>query len=277
MGRRTAMPRHQTLLATLEWSHTLLTAAEQATLRRLGVFAGHFSLEAAYEVLPDTPLAIAEVAHCVASLVEKSLVVVERESTDTRFRLLETIRAYALRMLETAKERDVVRRRHAEYQLSQLKLVADRRAADREWTRSRHSRLLIADVSAAVEWAFSSRGDSTIGVALTLEAIPLWIAMSLLWECQRRVEQAISRLNQESGAGGRSELQLTIALATAMQNAGGPGQENTSLWRRAIELAERVGDPDWQLRALWGLWIDHRMVAITVPALRRQPASTPWR
>jgi predicted ATPase len=258
MGRRTALPRHQTLLATLEWSHTLLTGAEQATLRRLGVFAGHFSLEAAAEVLSDAALAPDEVAHCVASLVEKSLVVVERETTDARYRLLETIRAYALRMLETANERDVFRRRHAEYHLDQLKLAAARRATDSEWARSRHSRLLIADVSAALEWVFSPRGDSTLGVALTLEAIPLWIAMSLLRECRRRVEQAIARLNQESDAGGRSELQLTIALATAMQNGAGPGQENTSLWRRATELAERLGDPDWQLRALWGLWIDYR-------------------
>jgi len=258
MGRRTALPRQQTLLATLDWSHALLTDAERATLRRLGVFAGYFSLEAALVVVSDAVLRPDEVTDCVSSLVAKSLVVVEHEATGTLCRLLETTRAYALRMLDAAKERDAFCRRHAAYHLDQLEFAAARRAADADWPGPRQSRVLIDDVSAALEWSFSQRGDYALGVEVTLGAIPLWIAMTLLPECHRRVQQAIAALGREGRDGGRGELHLTIALATAMQNGTGPGQENTALWQRANVLAERLGDPDLQLRALWGLWIDNR-------------------
>jgi len=257
-ARRTAMPRHRTLLATLDWSHDLLTAAEQVTLRRLGVFAGHFSLEAANAVIPDAALESGDAAECVASLVAKSLVAVEPQMAAAHCRLLETIRAYAQRKLEAAGERDAVCRRHAEYHLERLQPGAIRQRTDGEWPRSRQARVLVDEVSAALDWAFSPRGDRALGVSLTLAAIPLWIELSLVQECHRRVEQAIAGLDPDSGVGGRSELQLLIALATAMQNGAGPGQENTRLWQRANALAERLGDPDFRLRTLWGLWIDCR-------------------
>ena len=257
-GRRTATPRHRTLLATLDWSHDLLTPAEQVTLRRLSVFVGDFSREAVSAVVPDDDLASHEAMEWVAALVAKSLVAVEFQMAGSEWRLLETVRGYAQRKLEAAGERDAICRRHAVYHLDLLKLVAAKRSADAEWPRSRQARLLVDDVSAALEWAFSPRGDSALGVGLTLGAIPLWMDLSLIQECHRRVEQAIAGLGQEGGDGGRSELQLLIALATAMQNGIGPGRENSRLWQRANALAERLGDPASRLHTLWGLWIDCR-------------------
>ena len=257
-GRRTALPRQQTLRATLEWSHDLLTAAEQITLRRIATFAGEFSMRAAEAVAAADDLAPAEVAECITGLVMKSLVVAEQVATSACYRLLETTRSYARSKLDAAGEGETWPRRHADYHLALLEGGAAEREADGSVRPSRQTRVLVDEVAAALDWAFSPRGDGAIGVALTLAAIPLWIRTSLLAECRRRVERTIASLDTALGAGSRDEMRLLIALATAMQNSTGPGHDTTRLWHRASELAEQLHDQDFQLRTLWGLWIDCR-------------------
>jgi predicted ATPase/DNA-binding winged helix-turn-helix (wHTH) protein len=257
-GRRTALPRQQTLRATLDWSYDLLTDAERSTLRRLSVFAGDFSLSAAEGIAQGSGLASADVTECLASLVTKSLVTAEHVVPSPRYRMLETTRAYIQRKRDAAEELDACRRRHADYHLTLLQEGAAEREADGGVRPSRQTRVLVDDVSAALEWAFSPRGDTTVGIALTIAAIPLWIRTSSLQECRRRVQQAIASLGEATTSESRNELRLLIALATAMQNGVGPGPETTTLWRRAHVLAERLGDQDFQLRTLWGLWIDCR-------------------
>ncbi len=93
--RRTAPARHQSLEATLDWSHGLLTEPEQRVLRRVAVFAGAFSLEAAEAVVSDTELPASDVAARIAALIQKSLVTTVSETALVRYRLLETTRAYA--------------------------------------------------------------------------------------------------------------------------------------------------------------------------------------
>ena len=257
-GHRTALPRQQTLRATLDWSYDLLTDAEQITLRRLSVFASGFSLSAAEEIAQGSGLASADVTECLASLVTRSLVTAEHAVPSLRYRLLETTRAYVHRKLDAAEELDACRRRHANYHLALLQEGAGEREADGSVQPSRQTRVLVDDVSAALEWAFSPRGATAVGIDLTIAAIPLWIRTSSLQECRRRVQQAIASLGDATTSESRDELRLLIALATAIQNGIGPGPETTTLWRRAHELAERLGDLDFQLRTLWGLWIDCR-------------------
>src|SRR5271166_3153670 len=113
-GRRTALPRHQTLRATLDWSYELLSEPERVILRRLAVFAGVFRLEAASAVIASSEIAPAEVVDGIANLVAKSLV--QRESgAIARYRLLDTTRAYALEKLDECGERQSCAQRHAEY------------------------------------------------------------------------------------------------------------------------------------------------------------------
>src|SRR5262249_29161450 len=117
-GSRTALPRHQTLRATMDWSYALLTPEEQALLRRLSVFAGGFSLEAAEAVcFAETE---DEVLGLLASLVDKSLVVYEADSRNGRgrYRLLETVGQYAREKLGEQGEEEALRRRHRDYFLS---------------------------------------------------------------------------------------------------------------------------------------------------------------
>ncbi len=114
-GSRTAVERHQTLRQAVDWSYDLLEPREQTILNRLGVFAGGFTLDAAEAVAAGGDVEAFDVLDGVAQLVDKSLVVADQRGDGTRYRLLETIRQYALERLDDAGETDTVRRRHAEW------------------------------------------------------------------------------------------------------------------------------------------------------------------
>jgi predicted ATPase/DNA-binding winged helix-turn-helix (wHTH) protein len=112
-GPRRALARHQTLRAALEWSYGLLTPEQQTVFRRLGVFAGSFSLETAQQVAADETIDRWAVLEDLGALIDKSLVVVEPEILgEPRYRLLETMRQYALDRLDTAGEGEATRARH---------------------------------------------------------------------------------------------------------------------------------------------------------------------
>ena len=125
-GSRSALPRQQTLQATVDWSFDLLTAAERATMRRLSVFAGGFELEAAEAICTVDPvdggsgIDAIDVMDLLGSLVDKSLVITERTAESVRYRLLETVRQYAAQELfKSAGEAELtgIRNRHAEFYL----------------------------------------------------------------------------------------------------------------------------------------------------------------
>ena len=114
-GRRTALPRQQTLRATLDWSYELLPESERTLIRRLGMFLGGFTLHAATAVMSDTGATVSAVAEGIASLAAKSLVSLDALAVSGRWRLLETIRAYALDKLAANDEAEQIARRHAEF------------------------------------------------------------------------------------------------------------------------------------------------------------------
>jgi predicted ATPase/DNA-binding winged helix-turn-helix (wHTH) protein len=112
-GRRTALPRHQTLRATLDWSYALLPPTERTVLRRLAVFPGEFDLDAACDIAAQADLTPAQATEALANLVTKSLVAAEIGEGSTCYRLMETTRAYALEKLATNKEYETIAFRHA--------------------------------------------------------------------------------------------------------------------------------------------------------------------
>ena len=159
-GRRTALPRHQTLRATLDWSYELLAEPERIVLRRLGIFPGFFDLEAARAVAADADLAPVSIVVGLSDLVAKSMIAAHLDTASTRYRLLETTRAYALEKADECGEREQLARRHAEY----FRQLFERAEADletrptAEWLADygRH----IDDLRAALDWAFSPNGDT---------------------------------------------------------------------------------------------------------------------
>src|SRR5213079_1884942 len=119
-GSRTAVPRHRTLRSTIEWSHSLLTEPERILLRRLAVFAGGFTLDAAEAVAGGAGGAIAavDVLDLLSGLVDKSLVALETEALEARYRMLETMRQFARERLDEAGEAAELGRRHAQFFLA---------------------------------------------------------------------------------------------------------------------------------------------------------------
>jgi predicted ATPase/class 3 adenylate cyclase len=117
-GARTVMPRQQTLQASLDWSHDLLSTAERSLLRRLAVFVGGWTLDTAEEVCCDAGLDRYAVLDLLTALVDKSLVTTDEHGPETRYRLLETVRQYATARLIQASELESLRQRHLAYYLA---------------------------------------------------------------------------------------------------------------------------------------------------------------
>jgi predicted ATPase/DNA-binding winged helix-turn-helix (wHTH) protein len=256
-GHRTAMPRHQTLRATLDWSYELLTEPERVVLRRLAIFAGGFTLQAARAVAADDEIAASEVVDCVVNLVTKSLVTADAGGARVRYRLLETTRAYSLEKLVQAGEFDAMARRHAGRYLELFEgaeAEAETRPID-EWLGDYVPR--IDNLRAALDWAFSPDGDASIGVALTAAAVPLWMYLSLPEECSGRVEQALAAIAAGAGQDARREMQLHAALGASLVYTRGAVPETGAAWTKALEIAESLGDAECQLRSLGGLWAFH--------------------
>jgi predicted ATPase/DNA-binding winged helix-turn-helix (wHTH) protein len=250
-GRRTSLGRHQTLAATLEWSYQLLTEAERATLRGLAIFAGVFTFHSASAVLQRDDLRSPVILDSITNLVAKSLVSVSIEKGASFYRLLETTRAYASSKLEESDEKEALARCHAQHYLATL------RQAEVEWHRRPAAEWLeahwraIDNVRAALNWSFSLTGDADVGIALTEAAVPLWFQLSLMSECSERVERALSIL--PAGSDPSREMQLRASLAWSfMQTRGSDAAGPT--WSEVLRSAETLGDADYQLRSLWGLW-----------------------
>jgi predicted ATPase len=253
-GHRTALPRHQTLRATLDWSYDLLPESERVVLHRLAVFAGGITLESASAVAGDAEITASDVVDRLGNLVTKSLVTVDVGHPAVHYRLLYTTRAYALEKLAETGELPLLVRRHAEYHRD----LFDRAAGEwktrpiAEWL-SAYGRQ-IDNVRGALEWAFSPPGDRAIGVALTVAAVPLWIQLSLMDECHERVETALASIADGSNADERAQMQLHAALGLSLLYTKGNAPETLAAWTNALAVAERLDDAEYQLRALFGLW-----------------------
>jgi predicted ATPase/DNA-binding winged helix-turn-helix (wHTH) protein len=252
-GRRTALPRHQTLRATLDWSHELLAETERVLFRRVAIFAGSFSLGAACDVAASPELRASDIIDGISSLAAKSLVVAEVGGV-ARYRLLDTTRAYASEKLSGIGEREGIARRHAAYYRDLFE------HAEAEWEVRSTAEWIdeygwrIDNLRAALDWAFSTGGDATLGVELTAAAVPLWMLLSLVDECRGRIERALAALDAETNPHPRREMQLHAALGEALTYTRGATPEYEAAWKKALEVAERLDDAEYQLRSLWGLW-----------------------
>jgi predicted ATPase len=255
--RRTAMPRHRTMRAVVDWSYGLLSEDERLFFRALGIFAGGLTVEAAAAVAMGAANTRTVAIDRLADLVTKSLVVADVSGTKPRFRLLDTTRAYAIEKLGASGERERIARRHAEY-YRDLFERAEREAPARptgEWLVDYAGEL--DNLRAALDWAFSPGGDGSIGVALTVAAIPLWLQLPTVVECRSRVEQVFASAAREAPIDARVEMKLQAALGASLMYTKGAIPAARQACTAALRLAESLGDTEYQLRALWGLWAHH--------------------
>jgi predicted ATPase/DNA-binding winged helix-turn-helix (wHTH) protein len=249
-GRRTALARHRTLRAALDWSYELLPAAECQLLRCLAIFAGGFTLGAAVAVTQGTGLDAAGVMEGTGNLVAKSLITLDRSGRGSRWYMLETIRAYAFEKLTRHDEFAAVARRHAAYfcdlfepalQLTQEELTSRIREID--------------NVRAALDWSFAPEGNPATGVALTAAYAPVWLHQSLVAECISRCETALEALDPNGEQSLRYKLDLQISLGFAFLETMGPPASTRALLTEALEIADKLNDLEGKACALWGLWL----------------------
>src|SRR5260370_11069032 len=251
-GRRTALPRHQTLRSTLDWSYELLSEAERVVFCRLSIFAGSFALAEATAVAPSGEIAASDVVDCVANLAAKSLVMIDVSGATVRYRLLETTRAYAREQLAESAELGQVARAHA----ARYRDLLER--AQVEWETQPTVEWAAAygrgidRLRAALDSAFSPHGDTSIGVALTVASVPLWLQLSLMEECLRYVERTLSCVGSGSNGDLSRELQLYSAPGASLMYTKDPVPETAGAWMRGLEIAQTLDDTEDQLRPLWG-------------------------
>ncbi len=247
-GRRTALPRHRTLRAVFDWSYDLLPDVERVLLHRLALFPGGFTVEAACAVMGD--YSSTEVADRISSLVEKSIVSFDRSSPDERWRLLETVRAYAMEKLSSSGELHAIWRCHAEYFRDFFaSFNADRETSGEETPQYNRE---LDNLRAALTWAFSPFGDSTLGIALAVVSVPFWLAESLLGECRNWTTKALADLGRTGNAD--QEMVLRSGLGQSLMFAAGMTSATYTNLTRALTLAEALGNIEHQKRALHSLW-----------------------
>ena len=250
-GRRTALPRHETLNAMLDWSYRLLSEREKVVLCRLSVFVGNFTLQTAGSVASETEADVAEVIDAVASLVSKSLISTTAIEESTYYRLLDTTRAYAATKLAERDETDRIARRHAISYSNFLERDEIIQSLFGEHDLSGYVPH-IGNVRAALGWALSDRGDVAVGVELATWAAPLFIGLWLLEECRGWCERALAALDDAS-RGTRREMILQEALALSSTLSRGNSDQARAELERGLALAEALEDRPRQLRLLVGL------------------------
>lgn len=256
-GRRTALPRHQTLHALLDWSHGLLLEAEQLLLRRLSVFVGPFTLQAAQAVGCDNALGEDRAFAALGGLVSKSLVSVTTASGATRYRLLDTTRVYAQEKLQESGEEQPVARRHAIYSASLLNAISSMIGGRDSVDVSEMSKQL-GNMRAALEWAFVSGVEAAdvgpLAVELAASSVPIFLELSLLAECYKWSVAGLALLDERM-RGSKHEMVLQEALAVSATWGQANHESARGALTRAIEIAQRLGDAPRKLRLLVGLHI----------------------
>lgn len=255
-GRRTALPRHQTLRALLDWSYGFLPDAEQLALRRLSVFVGAFTLEAAAAVVHDGRADEAAALNTLDALVAKSLVSAQSGATGDdgsgRYRLLETARIYAREKLQESGEAPITARRHAAYF---AKLLNSRHGGliDLEYTGRAHAlREHLGNVRAALEWCFPAGekvADAALAVDLAAAAAPVFFELSLLSESCTWSAAGLAVLSAAT-RGGRREMLLQSTWAISSMWMRGNSDGVLPAIARGMQLADPLDEPSQRLRML---------------------------
>lgn len=242
-GGRRALSRHQTLRTAIDWSYDLLGEEERTLFRRLSVFTGGWTLEAAETVCESG----GDVLDILTRLVDKSLVAVERtETSETRYRMLETTRQYAQDKLTEAGETAGQRARHGQWCLDLVRRYADSRRGSEEEIHTRRLSRDYENVRAALEWSLAS--EETAGMAW--EAVSrlsfYWYRRGLHAEGTEWLDRALSI---SSTMPPTTHIALHCGLATLHLFHG-----DSALARRhgdeALELAREIGDEQSLLAAL---------------------------
>jgi non-specific serine/threonine protein kinase len=264
-GSRTALPRHQTLRATIDWSYNLLSAEERLLLGRLSVFAGGWTLDAAEAICSGDGLDAGGVLEALGALVDKSLVIADHPpGAAARYRLPETVRQYARDKLDGAGESPRLRTRHRDYFLAFAEAIVPQPGIQAGLTWAKQVRPELENLRGALAWAFSdlgiaSRADAGPRLVLAMftdnnAGTELWSASSehLDWYVR-----SIALCRGRADVSPQLLPQLLVGAAHVL-NVNEPRKALT--WtQEAVELSRQLGPEGQQtlMRSLCELGIEH--------------------
>jgi predicted ATPase/DNA-binding SARP family transcriptional activator len=248
-GTRTALSRHQTLRAALDWSYDLLSEPERALLRRLCVFAGGFTLDAAQAVGAGEGADDMDVLQVLGSLVDKSMIVLEHQEGAARYRLLETMREYVRAKLVEGGEADAAWRAHAEWFLrlavaAEPELRGANQAAWLDRLEAEHDNL-----RTALGWWLSQEDD---------DAGPhMAAALSGYWHARGYLSEGREWLARARGRGGPAipSYQMVLTGAAQLAFAQDDFEQAAALMEEAVRLARAGGDSQALMLSL--AWAGH--------------------
>ena len=246
-GARTAVRRQQTLRASVDWSHALLSEPERILFRRLAVFLGGFDLDAAEAVAGAGAVQRYQVLDQLTLLVDKSLVVAENTGRRTRYRLLETVRQYALQKLGESGEADAVRARHRDHYTALAALLDTPGRADYE-QRVEQAEIEIDNLRAAFGWSLET-GDIGHALALASSLQPLWYTRARIREGRAWFDTVLTDDDPhhlEVAAAVRARALADKALLDSWALVG----DSMDQAQQALTIAREVDDPALLARAL---------------------------
>ncbi|WP_082977126.1 LuxR C-terminal-related transcriptional regulator [Mycobacterium sp. 852002-50816_SCH5313054-b] len=246
-GSRTAVRRQQTLRASVDWSHALLTELERVVFCRLAAFMGGFDLDAAQAVAAHGEVERFQVLDLLTLLVDKSLVAVDDSGARTRYRMLETVRQYAQEKLGESGEADAVRTRHRDYYAAQAALLDAPAVTDHE-RRIEQAEIEIDNLRAAFGW---SRENSDIDLALALASSlqPLWMSRGRLREGLTWFDTALADIEQYY-PGVLAAVRARALADRAMLAIWAGAADSPDQAQQALAIAREVDDSALLVRAL---------------------------
>ncbi|MDN7488619.1 transcriptional regulator [Burkholderia sp. AU31652] len=288
-GLRSALPRHQTLRATFDWSYVLLDPAARALFRRMGCFIGPFTFDAAHAVATEPGTSAADMIAVLGELVAKSLVTVEFHGASARYRLTESTRAYALEKLHNEGEFERIAARHARYEREQGHEREHAHAAASVDAARRDDGVTETPNDASADAVTGALNDVTAGAVTTApndapadpstdapvlaaDATPVpeadRLARALLeparmHECAARARQVLDAFDTAAAdpVDAAREMRLRAACASALLHTDGDAVAAAAMWDRTLGLAAQVGDDTFDARALVGQW--HTMLTLS--------------
>ena len=244
-GDKTALPRQQTLRASIDWSYDLLSIPERELLRRLAVFAGGWTVDAAEAVGADGDVEKHEVLDLLTCLVEKSLVLAD--AAGERYRLLETVRQYALELLAASGEGDAVRSRHLAFCLALVEeahahLVGPSQAVWMVRLDAERENLLSAHA-----WCDAAPDGATLGLRLVRESKMYWFSRGFLVLGHRIVCEALNRPGAQRRTDARCSALFVAGQFAFLMGRYGDAQRYLE---ESLAIARELGDKTAVAQAL---------------------------
>jgi len=280
-SRRTALQRHQTLRSLIDWSHELLNEPERVLWRRLSQFAGGWTLAAAKAVCSAPPLLREDVPELMARLVEKSLVVLDTQSEEPRYRLLETIREYGLEKLMAADELQSTRERHLRHFVDQAETIRPTLTRQDQLRGHAQAELELDNMRLALHWSLNS-GQPELGLRLFSSLTRFWYK-NMHWKEMVGWQERLAEALRLSGAP-LSVHEARSFYGAAMLATNYDPPHGRRLCERCVELSGALEFEEglaWSL--MWMGYIDTRQRDVATAEMFRaslahgRSIADPWR